>query len=237
MCQYHLDVCPYPHQDPISIAVLDVNKYRHWTLSDLPRPWGRLSCGNLSIHHPVPISYRRDSSSSESGIPTIAYGDSNTRVASHGAPQVAHPEVLPEIKHNSSTTSSEGTSLSEVASTATSGSMPYDASLSSSWTTISTSMATPSQHSPHMAQCDWCTATLKALSYKSQEVQTLARRDVETMEAYMNGSLELRALRRMITSREAELDKLRARAWVMANELGRSNQNHKELKEDLNCGA
>jgi uncharacterized NAD(P)/FAD-binding protein YdhS len=53
MCYYKLLVCPHPHNDPLSIAIFDPKKIKDWIECDKNKPWGRLSCGNLIVQHPV----------------------------------------------------------------------------------------------------------------------------------------------------------------------------------------
>ena len=52
MCRYDLPVCPHPHQEDVVNLIYNPNKQAKWQDCDLPRPWGRLSCGNLTIAHP-----------------------------------------------------------------------------------------------------------------------------------------------------------------------------------------
>lgn len=56
MCRFALDVCPYPDQDPISALIFNPTKAGAWESCDKPKAWGRLSCGNLSIAHPVNVT-------------------------------------------------------------------------------------------------------------------------------------------------------------------------------------
>ncbi|KEF62357.1 uncharacterized protein A1O9_00329, partial [Exophiala aquamarina CBS 119918] len=53
MCRYTLSTCPYPDHDPIAALIFNPNKAETWHACDEPKPWGRLSCGNLSIEHPA----------------------------------------------------------------------------------------------------------------------------------------------------------------------------------------
>lgn len=53
MCRYDLPVCPHPHQDPVINLIYNPAKQSEWQACDLPRPWGRLSCGKLAIAHPL----------------------------------------------------------------------------------------------------------------------------------------------------------------------------------------
>lgn len=52
MCRYDLPVCPHPHQEDVVNLIYNPNKQTKWQDCDLPRPWGKLSCGNLTIAHP-----------------------------------------------------------------------------------------------------------------------------------------------------------------------------------------
>lgn len=55
MCRYTLHICPYPDHDPIAALIFNPTKAGTWECCDKPKPWGRLSCGNLSIEHPTNI--------------------------------------------------------------------------------------------------------------------------------------------------------------------------------------
>ena len=52
MCLYNLLICPHPHQDDVVNLIYNPDKQKNWRDCDLPRPWGKLSCGNLIIAHP-----------------------------------------------------------------------------------------------------------------------------------------------------------------------------------------
>lgn len=52
MCRYDLPVCPHPHQSPVVNLIYNPAHLTEWHSCDLPRPWGKLSCGNLTIAHP-----------------------------------------------------------------------------------------------------------------------------------------------------------------------------------------
>jgi hypothetical protein len=52
MCRYDLLVCPHPHQEHVVDLIYNPTKQAEWQSCDLPCPWGKLSCGNLSIAHP-----------------------------------------------------------------------------------------------------------------------------------------------------------------------------------------
>jgi hypothetical protein len=56
MCRYTLHICPYPDHDPIAALIFNPTKAGTWESCDKPKPWGRLSCGNLSIEHPTNIT-------------------------------------------------------------------------------------------------------------------------------------------------------------------------------------
>lgn len=56
MCRYTLHICPYPDHDPIAALIFNPTKAETWECCDRPKPWGRLSCGNLSIEHPTNIT-------------------------------------------------------------------------------------------------------------------------------------------------------------------------------------
>jgi hypothetical protein len=51
MCHFKLEVCPYPHHDPISALIFLPTNASLWQACEEPKPWGRLSCGNLIIKH------------------------------------------------------------------------------------------------------------------------------------------------------------------------------------------
>ena len=51
MCRYELSVCPYPHRDSVANLIYNTNRHVEWRLCDLPQPWGKLSCGDLTIIH------------------------------------------------------------------------------------------------------------------------------------------------------------------------------------------
>ncbi|KAK5057631.1 hypothetical protein LTR84_011632 [Exophiala bonariae] len=53
MCRYTLHICPYPDHDPIAALIFNPAKAGLWEHCDKPKPWGKLSCGNLSIVHPT----------------------------------------------------------------------------------------------------------------------------------------------------------------------------------------
>jgi hypothetical protein len=52
MCRYDLPVCPHPHQDIVVNLIYNPEKQLEWQSCDLPCPWGKLSCGSLTIAHP-----------------------------------------------------------------------------------------------------------------------------------------------------------------------------------------
>jgi hypothetical protein len=52
MCRYELSVCPHPHQDIVVNLIHNPDKLLEWQSCDLPCPWGKLSCGSLTIAHP-----------------------------------------------------------------------------------------------------------------------------------------------------------------------------------------
>lgn len=58
MCRYALETCPYPDQDPIAALIFEPNKLKLWETCELPTAWGRLSCGNLVIQHPLFVTER-----------------------------------------------------------------------------------------------------------------------------------------------------------------------------------
>ena len=51
MCWYKLETCPYPHHDPIRALIFYPTNASKWEKCDKPKPWGRLSCGNLIAQH------------------------------------------------------------------------------------------------------------------------------------------------------------------------------------------
>ena len=51
MCHYNLPVCPHPHQEDIVNLIYNPTRQAEWQPCDLLSPWGRLSCGNLTIRH------------------------------------------------------------------------------------------------------------------------------------------------------------------------------------------
>ncbi|KAJ9611253.1 hypothetical protein H2200_004436 [Cladophialophora chaetospira] len=51
MCWYKLETCPYPHHDPIRALIFYPTNASKWEQCDKPKPWGRLSCGNLIVQH------------------------------------------------------------------------------------------------------------------------------------------------------------------------------------------
>ena len=51
MCHYELSVCPYPHRDSVANLIYNTNRHVEWRICDLPQPWGKLSCGVLTITH------------------------------------------------------------------------------------------------------------------------------------------------------------------------------------------
>ncbi len=51
MCWYKVDTCPYPHHDSISALIFYPGHASKWEKCDKPKPWGRLSCGNLIVQH------------------------------------------------------------------------------------------------------------------------------------------------------------------------------------------
>ena len=51
MCRFELETCPFPHHDPISALIFLPGRASLWKQCDLPKPWGRLSCGKLTIQH------------------------------------------------------------------------------------------------------------------------------------------------------------------------------------------
>jgi hypothetical protein len=52
MCLYDLPVCPHPHQEHVVNLIYSPVSQAEWQSCDLPSPWGKLSCGNLTIAHP-----------------------------------------------------------------------------------------------------------------------------------------------------------------------------------------
>lgn len=65
MCFYKLDVCPYPHEDPVRALIFDPAKDAEWEICDIPQPWGRLSCGSLVVEHPTITSASEEISNIE----------------------------------------------------------------------------------------------------------------------------------------------------------------------------
>ena len=51
MCCYDLPICPHPHPDPVVNLVLNPARQDEWQQCEAPRPWGRLSCGSLTVRH------------------------------------------------------------------------------------------------------------------------------------------------------------------------------------------
>lgn len=76
MCINTLKACSYPHHDPVASIIFDPAKKDSWQICDRPQPWGRLSCGELEVHHS--ISYARS---------TISY----TVLLEHAK----HPNLIP----------------------------------------------------------------------------------------------------------------------------------------------
>ncbi|KAG9770298.1 hypothetical protein ABEF93_007442 [Exophiala dermatitidis] len=87
MCWYKLDVCPYPHREPISALIFDPSNASQWEYCDKPQPWGRLSCGNLIVEH------SKDSLKSEvsATFEHILASRSNLPVDVENQPLNAHP--------------------------------------------------------------------------------------------------------------------------------------------------
>jgi hypothetical protein len=52
MCRYDLSICPHPHQENVVNLIYNPDKQAEWHDCDMPRSWGKLSCGNLTIAHP-----------------------------------------------------------------------------------------------------------------------------------------------------------------------------------------
>ena len=52
MCRYDLSICLHPHQESVVNLIYNPEKQAEWHDCDLPRAWGKLSCGNLTIAHP-----------------------------------------------------------------------------------------------------------------------------------------------------------------------------------------
>ena len=52
MCHYDLLVCPHPYQEDVLNLIYNPTRQGEWQSCELPRPWGKLSCGNLIIRHP-----------------------------------------------------------------------------------------------------------------------------------------------------------------------------------------
>ena len=52
MCRYDLSICAHPHQEYVVNLIYNPDKQAEWQDCDLPRPWGKLSCGSLTIAHP-----------------------------------------------------------------------------------------------------------------------------------------------------------------------------------------
>jgi len=67
------------------------------------------------------------------------------------------------------------------------------------------------------ANCEWCTIMLKKASYKSIAVQDEANKKMALMEDDWNRNGELKALHKDIAESEAKLDRLRQKAWLVAN--------------------
>ena len=53
MCRFELETCPFPHHDPVGALIFLPKNATLWKQCDKPKPWGRLSCGNLIVEHPV----------------------------------------------------------------------------------------------------------------------------------------------------------------------------------------
>jgi hypothetical protein len=56
MCRFDLDTCPFPHHDPVSALIFLPRNASLWKSCSQPKPWGRLSCGNLIIRHAIKIN-------------------------------------------------------------------------------------------------------------------------------------------------------------------------------------
>ncbi|KAI1609094.1 hypothetical protein EDD37DRAFT_612395 [Exophiala viscosa] len=65
MCYFKLDICPYPNKDPVAALIFLPTKASEWEHCDKPKPWGRLSCGNLVVEHPRDVSKSPSTSSPE----------------------------------------------------------------------------------------------------------------------------------------------------------------------------
>ena len=224
MCFYRLDICPYPHKDAIALSILDTNKYPRWELCDLIKPWGRLSCGNLSICHKLPLDRRTLSSSGESSNMT----KDEEALPTNGVQHTHMPNIVIPLSTrvvNSPAIPSEVTSISDHTSPTNSDTRPLTSSSTASWTGVTTPNTTHDFQIDQTARCEWCTATLKEISYKSKDVQAEAHRQIEALEAAMRLSPDLQTLRKTIAHKELELDRLRASAWSMSMETTTKTEN------------
>lgn len=62
MCYFKLHTCPYPNQDPIAALIFLPVKAGQWEHCNKPKPWGRLSCGNLIVEHPKALTHEPSTS-------------------------------------------------------------------------------------------------------------------------------------------------------------------------------
>ena len=53
MCWYNLNICPFPDHDAISALIFNPSKAGGWVPCNEIKPWGRLSCGCLTVTHPI----------------------------------------------------------------------------------------------------------------------------------------------------------------------------------------
>jgi hypothetical protein len=53
MCINTLTACSYPHHEPVASIIFDPSKKDSWKVCDRNQPWGRLSCGELEVHHSI----------------------------------------------------------------------------------------------------------------------------------------------------------------------------------------
>ncbi|KIX07191.1 uncharacterized protein Z518_01844 [Rhinocladiella mackenziei CBS 650.93] len=80
MCRFKLQICPYPHQDPISALIFNPNKADHWERCGRPQPWGHLSCGNLIVEHPKSRSQSETCLAHEHALATLSNAPASTKL-------------------------------------------------------------------------------------------------------------------------------------------------------------
>ncbi|KAK4946075.1 hypothetical protein LTR10_014877 [Elasticomyces elasticus] len=82
MCYYKLDACPYPNKDLVAALIFLPAKAGDWEYCDKPKPWGRLSCGNLVVEHPKDLPKQPSTSLPEEILTTHPRND--PKIEQHG---------------------------------------------------------------------------------------------------------------------------------------------------------